>query len=201
MRRLGNQRGSYGGDTPADVRPRVRGVRKEQPALGDSAFTLLEMLTTVAALVILLGLMVSLARYVRSRSAEQMTRQLLKDLEVLMDGNPDVQPLLAAVPPLVKDPKGKLADDVLQMAALENNKQFVAVWKEAGKDKAFKDQPLSVYDEVTLRDPWGTPIVYMAPHSANIGIAPQNRRFFLSAGPDRSFITLVDNLYSYERAW
>ena len=178
-------------------------VRAEAPgrAAAPRGFTLLEMLTTVAALVILLGLMVSLARYVRSRSAEQMTRQLLKDLEVLMDGNPDVQPLLASVPPLVKDPKAKLSDDVLQMAALENNKQFVAVWKESARDKAFKDQPLSVYDEVTLRDPWGTPIVYMAPHSANIGIAPQNRRFFLSAGPDRSFITLVDNLYSYERPW
>ena len=48
------------------------------------AFTLIEMLTTVAVLIIVLGLMVSLARYVRDRSAQQLTRNLLRQLDVVM---------------------------------------------------------------------------------------------------------------------
>src|SRR2546430_14598006 len=49
-----------------------------------NAFTLIEMLTTVAALVIVLGLMVSLARDVRNRSAERLTKDLLRRLDTLV---------------------------------------------------------------------------------------------------------------------
>src|SRR3954468_8285913 len=48
------------------------------------AFTLIEMLTTVAVLVIVLGLMVSLARDVRTRSAERLTKDLLRRLDTLV---------------------------------------------------------------------------------------------------------------------
>src|SRR5437868_12102334 len=47
-------------------------------------FTLIEMLTTVAVLVIVLGLMVSLARDVRNRSAERLTKDLLRRLDTLV---------------------------------------------------------------------------------------------------------------------
>src|SRR4051812_2144841 len=47
-------------------------------------FTLTEMLTTVAALIILLGLMVSLARDVRARSANGLTQDILGKLDRLM---------------------------------------------------------------------------------------------------------------------
>ena len=47
-------------------------------------FTLIEMLTTVAVLVIVLGLMVSLARDVRTRSAERLTKDLLNRLDTLV---------------------------------------------------------------------------------------------------------------------
>src|SRR5436189_5604015 len=48
------------------------------------AFTLIEMLTTVAVLVIVLGLMVSLARDVRNRSADRLTKDLLRRLDTLV---------------------------------------------------------------------------------------------------------------------
>src|SRR4051812_40017207 len=48
------------------------------------AFTLIEMLTTVAALVIVLGLMVSLARDVRHRSADHLTKDILRRLDGLV---------------------------------------------------------------------------------------------------------------------
>src|SRR6478672_5781063 len=47
-------------------------------------FTLVEMLTTVAVLVIVLGLMVSLARDVRTRSADRLTKDLLRRLDTLV---------------------------------------------------------------------------------------------------------------------
>src|SRR3954470_17522401 len=50
-----------------------------------AAFTLIEMLTTVAVLVIVLGLMVSLARDVRTRSAERLTKDLLARLDTLVE--------------------------------------------------------------------------------------------------------------------
>ena len=51
-------------------------------------FTLLEMLTTVAALVILLGLMVDLARYVRNDSSVKLTKQLLYQCDLLLAAIP-----------------------------------------------------------------------------------------------------------------
>src|SRR5688572_25886225 len=49
------------------------------------AFTLIEMMTTVAVLVIVLGLMVSLARDVRTRSADRLTKDLLARLDTLVE--------------------------------------------------------------------------------------------------------------------
>src|SRR5439155_4475301 len=63
---------------PQPIAPSARRSRST------TAFTLVEMLTTVAVLVIVLGLMVSLARDVRTRSAERLTKDLLRRLDVLV---------------------------------------------------------------------------------------------------------------------
>ena len=174
-----------------------------------SAFTLIEMLITVAVLIIVLGLMVSLARYVRDRSAQQLTRDLLKQLDGLMaqyvDHNgqfPPVEPLLAAdatVPP----PEFAMAD-----TARHNNEEFLRLLKidhhvhAAADADPFDQLPISVYDRKTLRDAWGSPIVFMPGQHQLIGLAPsragQDQYFFFSAGPDRKYLTRDDNLYSYE---
>src|SRR5438874_7643520 len=77
-----------------------------------AAFTLIEMLTTVAVLIIALGLMVSLARNVRNRSATQLTRDLLAHLDVALDRYlgkshgvlPALRPLTAPTGPLPDEP-------------------------------------------------------------------------------------------------
>src|SRR5262249_2320314 len=92
-------------------------------------------------------------------------------------------------------------DAALQAAARANSRAFVRAWQEKVGGKIFQDLPVSLYDETTLRDAWGTPVVYMPAGARNIGIEPQNRPFFFSAGPARKFRTVLDNLYSYERAW
>lgn len=163
------------------------------------AFTLIEMLTTVAALIILLGLMVSLARHVRSREAEALSRQVLASLDESLKRQPELESLLEGVPPLLRAEPAQ--EDDLQQAALRNNRELVRVLREKGDGALFRQLPVALYDASTLRDAWGTPVVYMKSGARNVGISPLGRYFFMSAGPDRRFGTVLDNLYSYERAW
>lgn len=164
-------------------------------------FTLLEMLTTVAGLIIVLGLMVDLAGYVRKRSASELTRRLLGDLDRVVDRYlASYRTPIPVADPLPGD--GELPDeDTLLALAIKDNAQFVRVLKREGEftSDLFASLPLSIYDSAHLRDAWGTPIVYLPRAHRMIGMAPQNRGFFFSAGPDRQFRTRDDNLYSYEQ--
>lgn len=183
------------------------------------------MLTVVAALIIVLGLMVSLAWDVRRQSSERLTKALLVKLDALMteyiarhQRMPQVTSLVetvsvggAATQPILtmRGAEDDLpAEENLLAAAELNNRDFVlALRSEAGPDNATRGPspelfgPIagSMYDEVTLRDAWGTPIVFMPAMHPAIGMALGNRPFFMSAGPDRLFRTLEDNLYSYEQ--
>ena len=49
-----------------------------------------------------------------------------------------------------------------------------------------------------LRDAWGRPIALLPRQLPSVGIAPDDGPFFVSAGPDGAFLTLSDNLYSYD---
>ena len=178
------------------------GQRGRWACLSRRGFTPVEMLSAIALLVIVLGLMVSLARYVRHRSSEKFTRQVLAKLDNAAKQYSTLEAELARqIPPLVARGEPGTDEQLIRRHALENSQAFVRVFREKTGGAVFADLPLSVYDEVTIRDAWGAPIVYMAPGAANIGMAPQRRAFFLSAGPDRTFTTLLDNLYSYEREW
>jgi hypothetical protein len=106
-----------------------------------------------------------------------------------------------AVESLIDPRDPKAPDEVaLQRTALINNRQFVQFFRahKGLPGKAFRDLPLSIYDEATVRDAWGTPIVFMPAMHRQIGMAPGNEWFFFSAGPDRQYLTRDDNQYSYE---
>ncbi len=175
-----------------------------------SGFTLIEMLTTVAVLVIVLGLMVSLARDVRNRSAEALTTDILSRLDTLVDQYR--AKALSSIPqrdwrkyPLVHpfiQPNEPLDEGQLQDDAVQNNKDLVRTLKkyfDLSAD-AFHDLSIANYNEVMVLDAWGRPIVYMPRGHPAIGMAANNRSFFFSAGPDRKYLTRQDNLYSYESA-
>ena len=174
-------------------------------ARSSPGFTLLEMLTTVAVLVILLGLMVSLARYVRNALAVEVTKDLLHKLDGLMQqyqanhggAIPQVSPF---IPPAVLEGQ-RLDEQELQKNAERNNREFVRILRNEGllSDESFGGLPQSIYNDATLRDAWGSPIVFMPSRNDSIGVAPQDRSFFFSAGPDRQYLTQDNNLYSYER--
>jgi hypothetical protein len=97
----------------------------------------------------------------------------------------------------------ELPDEATLLTAAEaNNRDFVlALRNEATGPQPELFGPLggTMYDDVTLRDAWGTPLVFMPGQHPAIGMALGNKPFFFSAGPDRRFRTLEDNLYSYEQ--
>jgi prepilin-type N-terminal cleavage/methylation domain-containing protein len=170
-------------------------------------FTLIEMLTTVAVLVIVLGLMVSLARDVRTRSAERLTKDLLGRLDTLVaqyarnlpKNLPDDQRrLYPIVRPLFDEEM--LDEEQLRHNAANNNKDLVWTLKSQMdlQGGAFSDLSIANYNDVNVLDAWGSPLVYMPHQHPLIGMAAGDRSFFFSAGPDRKYLTRQDNLYSYE---
>ena len=163
-------------------------------------YTLLEMLTTVGAMIIILGLMVSLARSVRSASAQELTKDLLHKLDVLMDQYEARFRALPNIAPFIPDNPAGMSEATLQHNAYQNNRQLVAVLRaQAGlNDQSFGGLPDAIYNDAVLRDAWGSPIIYMPGMNPLIGMAPRDRRFFFSAGPDGKYLTQEDNLYSYE---
>jgi hypothetical protein len=210
-----------GGDIPRTKKPNLTQSRqgaKQNPNSGSSfapsrlcvrysprpAFTLVELATTVAALVIVMGLMVSLARYVRNTSAVELTKKLLQSLDQFSaEYAARHSGAVLNIPPLIPTTgpaSGATDEQTIQKNALANNQAFVAALRsEVGfNSHAFFGVPESIYDDNTLRDAWGTPLVYMPAMNPAIGMAPQNKPFFFSAGPDRKFLTQEDNLYSYE---
>jgi hypothetical protein len=172
------------------------------------------MLTTVAVLIIVLGLMVSLARNVRDRSAHQLTKDLLRQLAlILADYSARYDRQLPAVTSIMPDDlNAKPDEDMLALLAKQNNTDLVRALRpdlarldrqqSSGGGSLLGQLPLAVYDGVTLRDSWGSPIVFMPAQNPWIGMAPKNRlgetHFFFSAGADRQYLTRDDNLYSYE---
>lgn len=170
------------------------------------ALTFIELLAAIAALVIVLGLMVNLARHVRGRSADALTGRLLAELETTIAQYEGprwaaFQNELAGVPDLAPPTAAPLSEESLRMRAAENSRQFVAICRRHLGQTVFSHLPLSLFDGSMLRDSWGMPVVFMRRGAPNVAIAPQNRWFFLSAGPDRKFGTLADNLYGYEQTW
>ena len=178
------------------------------------AFTLIEMMTTVAVLIIVLGLMVSLAREVRYRSAEQLTKDLLRRLAELTRSYQQHNQGKLPSPPAILEPEDLKGDEVkVRSAARTNSTRLVEALRreiarsgllEPDPSKGGVELPLSLYDGRMLADAWGNPIVFMAKQHPAIGMAPvgsdgeEAAFFFFSAGPDGRYLTRDDNLYSYE---
>jgi prepilin-type N-terminal cleavage/methylation domain-containing protein len=164
------------------------------------AFTLVELLTTLALLVAVLGLMVSLSRHVRSASAQDNTRSLLIQLDLLMDqyvARNDGR--LPSVSSLMDAPQAH--ESVLTLSALRNNQQFLQALQSVLEPsfRSFRDLSITGYDGRYLRDAWGTPVVFMPARHPAIGMSPKGW-FFFSAGPDHRYLTREDNVYSYEKS-
>jgi type II secretory pathway pseudopilin PulG len=170
-------------------------IKNQNSKIRVTAFTLVEMLATVAALVILLGLMVSLARDVRRRSATELTNELLARLDNLMDQYatknagqfPPVTPIVESTSLIEEEP--------IRINAWKNNQDFV----KALRTVSISGLPSAEDGSSYVLDAWGCPIVFMPKMHPGIGMAPGDKYFFFSAGPDRKYLSREDNLYSYDR--
>ena len=156
------------------------------------------MLTLVAFLVILMGLMVSLARYVRTRSADRLTRNILQQVDTLVrhyearNGHPPaVQSVVTTTGPVVAEV------DVAAAASVNSRALVRALRSGTGEASSIAGH---VDAGGVLRDAWDSPVVYMAQQHPAIGMAAEDRPFCFSAGPDHQYLTRGDNLYSYEAA-
>jgi len=175
-----------------------------------AGFTLLEMLTTIAALMIVFILMVSLANRVRGVSADNVTKAALRRLEdALAQYRKHANGALPAVTPLVAPivgggPAARPDEAALRAAAAANNQDVVRALRAGGgggfSAKLAAELPASLYDDRTVRDAWGSPIAFLPKFDPDIGMALGDRPFFVSAGPDRRYLTREDNLYSYEES-
>lgn len=164
------------------------------------AFSVVELLTTLAGLVIVLGLMVSLSRHVRLVSAELLTKDILHRLDEAMAMYKQREGMIPpGIPPFIEDNHELLSEVGLQGAADRNNEAFVRALKSAGLFAGrFDDLSIAYYDEAHVLDAWGSPIVFMAKMHPAIGMNPRGW-FFFSAGPDRQYLTRDDNINSYDQ--
>jgi type II secretory pathway pseudopilin PulG len=166
-----------------------------QPSQG---FTVIETMTAIAVLVILLGVMVSLARHVRAASADGLTKDVLHRLDSAMAVYVRQYGSIPAVPYFIGDQQVP-AEPLLRRSAERNDESFIRALKSVGLlTGVFDDLSIAYYDEVRVRDSWGSPIVFMSHMHQAIGMNPKGW-FFFSAGPDRQYLTRDDNLYSYDQ--
>jgi type II secretory pathway pseudopilin PulG len=172
-----------------------------------SAYTLVELFLTIAVLMVVLGLMVNLANRVQSESKDHLTRLMLRQLASRMDDYlADHNDVVPEITPLITT--GPADETNLQKLARQNNLEFLACLNLpqslSHKDKSTDDLLRSLHTvapgQTVLEDAWGSPIVFMPRQHPAIGMAPRDRPFFFSAGPDRLFLTQEDNLYSYDEA-
>jgi len=165
-----------------------------------SGYTAVDVLTTFAALLILLGTMVSLARHVRASSADDVTKDLLRQMDEAMARyvarNGGLPPDIA---PFIPDDRLVVDEPGLARAAEVNSQAVVRLLKinHVFPAEHFDGLSISYYDGLTVRDAWGSPIVFMPHMHPAVGMAAKGW-FFFSAGPDRKYTTKPDNLYSYE---
>lgn len=185
-----------------------------------------ELLLIVAILTIAFGVIVSLARRVRSEAAYSLVQRELLELEDALAGYrrqfhqlPEVPPLVAPAAPA---PAGAAAPgevpasapaaqairlgpddetDLRQRAIIQNRAlvRALGVGARGGADNSpLGAVSAQMFDGSLLLDPWGGPIAYLASGLPQIGTATGDAPFFFSAGPDGLFLTRDDNVYSYE---
>lgn len=181
----------------------ARTVRPGKRASARRGLGLIELLTIVALLVIVLGLMVSTARHVRSASATELTRKRMRALataaaELIREGAQDPTMRLPDSLQVAQSANvtgvrpDTLEADLAIFAAVSNRRLGVAL--QVGKGSLIP----GATGIPELRDAWGRPIALLPQQYPAVGLAPEDTPFLVSAGPDGQFLTLSDNIYSYD---
>lgn len=143
--------------------------------------TVLELCAFVSVVAVMLSGMVSLARHLKSRGAEELTRERMEQI-------------VQRARSLWNDP------EVVEPIGQSMSESNLLTWATRSSSKlsaALAKTDPSVRPELFF-DAWGTPIGLVAGGGRLLGIPPDDSPFLISAGPDRQFLSLGDNLYSYD---
>lgn len=151
---------------------------------------MIELLALVAILAVAFALMAATARHVRSSSAMELTRKRMTALthaaaDLLERG---VDPRLSFASTTATD--GEL-EDRLRRFAVESSRKL-------GETLSRRSGSLLAVNTPELHDAWGRPIALLPRQVSAVGMAPEDGPFLVSAGPDGRFLTLADNIYSYD---
>ena len=131
--------------------------------------------------------------FLASQLGDEKDRVVIKS-----DGNPAY---IAGDIAYLVDKRGRV------MAVLNESPKLCAIHRTLGTGSLAKVVVTVALVRLAPVAPFSLTNVFMAamrvsplPYAAGtvIGMAPRNAPFFVSAGPDRNFLTLEDNLYSYE---
>lgn len=160
-------------------------------------FGAIELLASIAFLVVFLGMMLSLSRYVRADASDRTTRRVLRQMRDLLDQY--VQTYHAIPPAAAFDNSKALREETLPDAMADNNGRLVRSLLHVTVGD-ITDQSTQLLSSGTVRDAWGSPLGYMTTMHHQVGMSSGNSPFLFSAGPDRKYLTRDDNLYSYEVA-
>lgn len=156
----------------------------------------LELLTLIAAMVIALGLMVSLARYVRRESAVGLTGDALRRAELAIRQYVEAAGALPALAPL---DIAAATEESLQRAARASNSAWVRQLLAVASPHGLDALPQSIFDGRVLRDAWGAPLLLAPGGHARLGrSAAPGAPLVVSGGPDRRLLSPEDNLFSDE---
>lgn len=169
---------------------------------------LIEMLTVLALLVVGLGFVVVTARHVRSKSATELTR---KRVQALVDATGTL--LTRGIDPTLRPPAAADGEDAARREAtladfaVRSSRRLAHALNPASDEgsTASAARPLvnvgvsvGVVGPPEILDAWDRPIALMPRPLADLGMAPDDGPFFVSAGADGRFLTLADNIYSYD---
>ncbi len=152
----------------------------------------IELLALVAILAVAFALMASTARHVRSNSAMELTRKRMTALtraagELMSQG---IDPRTPISFPSTTNSDERL-EEQLRRFAVESSRKL-------GETFASRPGSLLTIDTPELRDAWGRPMALLPQQFPAVGMAPDDGAFLVSAGPDGRFLTLSDNIYSYD---
>lgn len=154
----------------------------------------IELLALVAILAVAFALMAATAGHVRSNSAMELTRKRMAALTEATAGLMErgIDPRTPITFPSTHNSDAALEDNLVRFA-LESSRRL---------GKSLAEQPESLLAKAIgtpeLRDAWGRPIALLPQQFAAVGMAPEDGPFLVSAGPDGRFLTLSDNIYSYD---
>jgi hypothetical protein len=154
----------------------------------------IELLALVAILAVAFALMAATARHVRSSSAMELTRKRMAALtqataDLMQSG---VDPRLPLDFPSTTSSDTKLEANLARFAT-ESSRKLAQTFAE--RTDSLLAQAVGTPE---LRDAWGRPIALMPQQFPVVGMAPDDGPFLVSAGPDGRFLTLSDNVYSYD---